>query len=268
MAEVHTRQGGRKCPQRPPRRTSRPGWGAGVPTTGRRRRSAGSRFVVVAFALGMAGTKSIDPNTAGPRESGRMDRILDAGFKRPAAESVLIQSRKLSTTDAAFTAAVGDVVARLSKLDSRAERSHRAGLPRRTLGAGRVRDPRRSRRGGREDRSGSRPGRRRPEGASAALRRRVRHGQRGRRARDDRRAGPRQGRDAVAPDHARHPRDRVRRSRRRGDPVAARPDGRLRDLRRRRRDQPRLPDGERGRCARAPDRARRRRRLLALLPEA
>src|SRR5687768_311968 len=74
-------------------------------------------FVVVAFALGMAGTKTIDPNTAGPRESGRMDRILDAGFKRPAAESVLIQSRTLSTTDAAFTAAVGDVVARLSKLE-------------------------------------------------------------------------------------------------------------------------------------------------------
>ncbi|MDF2750295.1 MAG: hypothetical protein K0T00_1471 [Gaiellaceae bacterium] len=74
-------------------------------------------FVVLAFALGMAGTKTIDPNTAGPRESGRMDRILDAGFKRPAAESVLIQSGTLSTTDAAFTAAVDDVVARLSKLD-------------------------------------------------------------------------------------------------------------------------------------------------------
>ena len=74
-------------------------------------------FVVLAFALGMAGTKSIDPNTAGPRESGRMDRILDAGFKRPAAESVLIQSATLSTTDADFTAAVRDVVARLSKLD-------------------------------------------------------------------------------------------------------------------------------------------------------
>ena len=41
MAEVHTRQGGEKCPQRPPERTSRPGWVAGVPTTGRRRRSAG-----------------------------------------------------------------------------------------------------------------------------------------------------------------------------------------------------------------------------------
>ena len=75
-------------------------------------------FVVVAFALGMAGTKSIDPNTAGPRESGRMDRILDAGFKRPAGESVLIQSRSLKTTDPAFTAAVGDVVSRVSKLDA------------------------------------------------------------------------------------------------------------------------------------------------------
>ncbi len=74
-------------------------------------------FVLVAFALGgMAGTKSIDPNTAGPGESGRMDRILDAGFKRPAGESVLVQSRSLSATDPAFTAAVEDVVTRLSKL--------------------------------------------------------------------------------------------------------------------------------------------------------
>ncbi len=45
------------------------------------------------------------------------------------------------------------------------------------------------------------------------------------------RGGPRQGRDALAPDHARHPRDRVRRARRRRHPAAARPDGRLRDLR-------------------------------------
>ena len=74
-------------------------------------------FVLVAFALGgMAGTKTIDPNTAGPGESGRMDRILEAGFKRPAAESVLVQSRSLSATDPAFTAAVEDVVARISRL--------------------------------------------------------------------------------------------------------------------------------------------------------
>ena len=75
-------------------------------------------FVIVAFGLGGAiGTKSADPNAAGPGESGRMDRILDAGFKRPAAESVLIQSASLPTSDPAFKAAIGDVAARLSKLE-------------------------------------------------------------------------------------------------------------------------------------------------------
>jgi uncharacterized membrane protein YdfJ with MMPL/SSD domain len=76
-------------------------------------------FVIVAFGLGgLTGTKTIDPNTAGPGESGRMDRILDAGFKRPADESVLIQSRALTVTDPAFTAAVEDVVASVSKLEA------------------------------------------------------------------------------------------------------------------------------------------------------
>jgi hypothetical protein len=43
--------------------------------------------VVAAVALGgMAGTKTIDPNAAGPGESGRMDKILAAGFKQPAGE--------------------------------------------------------------------------------------------------------------------------------------------------------------------------------------
>src|SRR5215213_1002713 len=75
-------------------------------------------FVLVAFAVGGAvGTKMIDTNTAGPGESGRMDRVLDAGFKRPADESILIQSRALAPTDPAFTAAIEDVVARISKLD-------------------------------------------------------------------------------------------------------------------------------------------------------
>jgi uncharacterized membrane protein YdfJ with MMPL/SSD domain len=72
-------------------------------------------FVAVAFAVGGAvGTKTIDPNTAGPGESGRMDRILDAGFKQPAGESVLIQSRSARVGDPAFAAAVEDVVARVS----------------------------------------------------------------------------------------------------------------------------------------------------------
>ncbi|HEY6053907.1 MAG TPA: MMPL family transporter [Gaiellaceae bacterium] len=73
-------------------------------------------FVVVAFAIGnLVTTKSIDPVTAGPGESGRADRILDAGFKQPAGESVLIQSRSLRPSDPAFTAAIEDVVARVSK---------------------------------------------------------------------------------------------------------------------------------------------------------
>jgi len=75
-------------------------------------------FVIVAFGLGsLAGMKSIDPNAPGPGESGRMDRILDAGFKRPADESVLVESRSGPVTDPAFKAAVADVVARMSKLE-------------------------------------------------------------------------------------------------------------------------------------------------------
>src|SRR6184192_1134249 len=74
-------------------------------------------LVVVAFAVGnQIGVKKIDPNTAGPGESGRMDRILDAGFKLPANESVLVQSSSLRVGAPAFDAAVADVVARVSKL--------------------------------------------------------------------------------------------------------------------------------------------------------
>src|SRR6476659_10190040 len=74
-------------------------------------------FVVVAFGLGgLAGVKNIDSNAAGPGESGRMNRILDAGFERPAKESVLIQSRSAAVGSPAFDAAVGDVVRRISRV--------------------------------------------------------------------------------------------------------------------------------------------------------
>src|SRR5207253_7849763 len=74
-------------------------------------------LVAVAFQLGsMVGTKNIDPNTSGPGQSGRMDRILNDGFKLPANESVLIQSRSLRVGAPAFNSAVADVVARVSKL--------------------------------------------------------------------------------------------------------------------------------------------------------
>ncbi len=73
-------------------------------------------LVVVAFGLGgLVGTKTPDPNTTGPGESGRMDRILHSDFKRPAAENVLIQSRTARVGTPAFDAAVKDVVARVSR---------------------------------------------------------------------------------------------------------------------------------------------------------
>src|SRR5438045_2212868 len=74
-------------------------------------------LVVVAFEVGnQIGVTKIDPNTAGPGESGRMDRILDAGFKLPANESVLIQSGSARVGTPAFDAAVADVIARVSKV--------------------------------------------------------------------------------------------------------------------------------------------------------
>jgi uncharacterized membrane protein YdfJ with MMPL/SSD domain/pimeloyl-ACP methyl ester carboxylesterase len=72
---------------------------------------------VVAFGIGNAiGVKTIDTNTAGPGQSGRMDRILDAGFRLPASESVLIQSSSARAGTPAFEAAVRDVVTRVSKV--------------------------------------------------------------------------------------------------------------------------------------------------------
>jgi uncharacterized membrane protein YdfJ with MMPL/SSD domain len=71
-------------------------------------------FVIVAVVLGGAiGTKQLGDGDS-PGESGRMERILEAGFETPAEESVLVQSRTLTAQDAAFEAAVADVVSRVS----------------------------------------------------------------------------------------------------------------------------------------------------------
>ena len=76
-------------------------------------------FVVVAFALGIAtGTTQIDENTSGVGESGRADRILDAGFQQPAGENILIESKTLPASAPAFKNAVRDVLARVSKLEN------------------------------------------------------------------------------------------------------------------------------------------------------
>ncbi len=82
-------------------------------------------FVVVAVALGgLVGMRNVDPDAPGPGQSGRMDRILDDGFRRPAGESVLRQSRSLHVGDPAFRAAVDDVIARVSALPA-AQHVHR-----------------------------------------------------------------------------------------------------------------------------------------------
>ena len=76
-------------------------------------------FVLVAVVLGGAiGTNFIDPNEPGPGESGRMDRILDAGFKQPAGESLFIEHPSLRTADADFTAAIEDSVAAISSVEA------------------------------------------------------------------------------------------------------------------------------------------------------
>jgi RND superfamily putative drug exporter len=74
-------------------------------------------FVIVAFGLGTAiGVNNVDPNAPGPGESGRVDRILNDGFKQPADESILIRSRSASAGTPAFDAAVTDVIARVSRV--------------------------------------------------------------------------------------------------------------------------------------------------------
>src|SRR5258708_18243061 len=74
-------------------------------------------FVIVAFGLGTAiGVNNVDPNAPGPGESGRMDKILDDGFKQPADESVLIRSRSARAGTPAFEAAGSGFVAPVSRL--------------------------------------------------------------------------------------------------------------------------------------------------------
>ena len=75
-------------------------------------------FVILSFVLGgVVGMKNIDPNETLPGEAGRMSQILDEGFKQPAGESVLIQSKSMAADDPRFQAAIEDVVRRVSAVD-------------------------------------------------------------------------------------------------------------------------------------------------------
>jgi putative drug exporter of the RND superfamily len=64
-------------------------------------------FVIAAVVIGGAvGTKQLGSNDGIPGESGRMEKILDENFSRPAGEMVLVQSNRLTAKDPAFQAAV------------------------------------------------------------------------------------------------------------------------------------------------------------------
>jgi uncharacterized membrane protein YdfJ with MMPL/SSD domain len=74
-------------------------------------------FVIVAVVLGGAiGTKQLDQDALGSGESGRVDRILDESFKTPAEETVLVQSRTLTTSSPEFETALEDVVQQVSEV--------------------------------------------------------------------------------------------------------------------------------------------------------
>ena len=232
-------------------------------------------FVLVAFGLGgMVGTRNIDPQRGpgrvrphGPDPRGRLRaaRLRE----RPDPEPVA----RVGTT--AFDAAIADVVARVSKVA--AVRNVRSPLDPANAGQistgpplrpRRVPDPRRQGEGGRQDRPG--PGRCRAAAArpSRLHDRRVRRRERREGGRGRLRRGPREGRDALAPDHADRPRPHVRLARRGGHSAPARADRGVRDLRARRALERRLAGRDAGPGDGAPDRARRGRRLLDVLLEA
>src|ERR671936_1999020 len=73
-------------------------------------------FAVVALVIGMAtGHKQIADSETASGEAAKAQRILEqAGFKAPATESVLIQSRQVTASNPRFRSAIAGVVQMLS----------------------------------------------------------------------------------------------------------------------------------------------------------
>ena len=233
-------------------------------------------LVLLAFAVGsQVGTKQADPTKAGPGESGRMDRILDAGFKVPASESVLIQSRSLRAGTPAFDSAVKDVVTRLATVA--AVQNIRS--PLNPANAGQIAQGRHAALVEFEIRGDSKKAmdkldpileerRRCAACPSGLLRRRVRRCECGQRSQHRLRERPQERRRLLDPAHADHPRRRVRRTRGRGHPAAAGAHGRVRDVRAGGPAESPAPACTRSVRRRAAGRARGRCRLLDVLPPA
>ena len=74
-------------------------------------------FVIVAFMVGgMVGTRPVSDRDSGTGESGRAERVMYDAFPQQSGETVFIQSPRLTARDAAFRAAVDDVVRRMERL--------------------------------------------------------------------------------------------------------------------------------------------------------
>ena len=204
-------------------------------------------FVVVAFALAAWSARRASTRmTTAPVSRVAWTGSSTPGFKQPAGESVLIQSRSARVSDPAFAAAIRDVVARVSTVavvERRSPLAPQVGEIAKDGHAALVEfdDPRRQDEGGRQDRARPRPRRQRAAGPPRAFHRRVRRSERGRRRSRRLQGRPGEGRPALAPDHAVHPPAHLRRARRRRHSAAARADRRLRDVRPARAAQPPAP---------------------------
>ena len=76
-------------------------------------------LAIALFAVSiLSPMKTIIFETSGPGESGRAEKTLYNDFRRPAGESVLIQSHSLTADDPAFNAAVQSVIRGVSSLDA------------------------------------------------------------------------------------------------------------------------------------------------------
>ena len=228
-------------------------------------------FVAAAIVIGSAvGTKQLTEAESASGESGVAARTLDkAGFKLQPSEQVIVQSKTLKADDPAFRAVVTDVVSRLEgtpNVDPAALALHpEHDLEGRAFRARVVRDPRHVQQRQRQGRADPEGHRRRPEGAP-----RLRGGRGRRRQLLEglfRHAGQglREGRAALAADHAADPRHRVRRTPDRRHPRRARHERGARGARPDGGRKP-APAGDRRHAVGDPaDRARGRRRLLDLL---
>ena len=185
-------------------------------------------FVALAVVIGSAvGTKQLTESESASGESGVAARTLDkAGFKLQPGEQVIVQSKTLKASDPAFRAVVGDVVNRLEGTPNVArlrspyaqntisKDGHSAlvsfEIPGTFDTVGDKVEPIQTRHG------------RRAEGAPGLPDRRGRRRQLLEGLRRHAGQGLREGRAALAADHAADPRDRVRRSADRRHPGRAR----------------------------------------------